>query len=160
MNLYIETENGVTKNHPAFENNLKRAFGCVPPHWEPFVRGNPPNVGPYKVIADTPNYVKVNDVWTEVWPVRDMTAEEKAAKQQTVITAFYERPQKENWSTWTFDEVTCEMVPPVPRPEPVEGNTVVWFGAGNMWKEVPRRPTDGKHYIFDFMLCQWIESTQ
>ena len=29
MNLYIETDNGATKNHPALENNLMQANGSV-----------------------------------------------------------------------------------------------------------------------------------
>jgi hypothetical protein len=33
MKLYIETENGWVKNHPAFENNLLEAFGSIPENW-------------------------------------------------------------------------------------------------------------------------------
>ena len=121
MNLYIETENGVTKNHPAFEDNLIQAFGSVPAHWEPFTRVERPAIGVYEVMtADEPTYEKVDGVWTDVWHKRDMTAEEKTAKQQQVITAFNSREQAENWSAWTLDEATNTMVPPIPRPEPDE----------------------------------------
>lgn len=156
MNLYIETENGVTKNHPAFEDNLLQAFGSIPEHWEPFTRVERPVLGVYEVMAaEEPTYEKVDGVWTDVWHKRDMTAEEKAAKQQAVITAFNSREQAENWSAWTFDEATCSMVPPIPRPDPVEGVTVFWCGAENNWKEAPAYPSDGKLYRFDVIAWQW-----
>ena len=158
MNLYIETENGVTKNHPAFEDNLLQAFGSIPAHWEPFTRVERPALGVYEVMtAEEPTYEKVDGVWTDVWHKRDMTAEEKTAKQQAVITAFNSREQAENWSAWTLDEATCEMVPPIPRPAPVEGVIVMWCGADNNWKEAPAYPVDGNQYKFDFLAWQWVQ---
>lgn len=158
MNLYIETENGVTKNHPAFEDNLVEAFGSIPERWEPFVRVQRPTSDPYIVVeTNIASYEKVNGIWTDVWPVRNMTAEEKTAKQQAVITAFYDRPQPENWSAWTLDETTCEMVPPVPRPAPTAGVFVLWCGAENNWKQVPARPVDDNYYTFDFLAWQWVQ---
>jgi len=155
MNLYIETENGVTKNHPAFENNLLKAFGSVPAHWEPFTRVERPTLGVYEVLTlEEPTYEKVNGVWTDVWHKRDMTAEEKTAKQQDVVTAFNSRAQAENWSAWTLDEVTCSMQPPIPRPERIEGVFVFWCGADNNWKEAPTRP-EGE-YKFDFFAWNWV----
>jgi hypothetical protein len=156
MNLYIETENGVTKNHPAFEDNLMQAFGSVPAHWEPFTRVERPVPGVYEILeSDTAVYAKVDGVWTDVWSVRDMTAEEKTAKQQAVITAFNSREQAENWSAWTLDEATCAMQPPIPRPEPVEGKIVFWSGADANWKEAPARPEGD--YKFDFLAWQWVQ---
>ena len=158
MNLYIETENGATKNHPAFEDNLIQAFGAVPAHWEPFTRVERPVPTIYQVLeSDTPTYAKVNGVWTDVWSVREMTAEEKTALQQAVRDAFNNRPQAENWSAWTLDETTCTMVPPIPRPEPVEGVLVMWCGADNNWKEAPARPVDDNQYKFDFLAWQWVQ---
>ena len=158
MNLYIETENGVTKNHPAFEDNLLQAFGAIPAHWEPFTRVERPVPGVYQVLdSDEAVYAKVDGVWTDVWSVRDMTAEEKTAKQQQVITAFNSREQAENWSAWTLDEATCAMKPPIPRPEQVEGVLVFWCGADNNWKEAPARPVDDNQYKFDFLAWQWVQ---
>ena len=88
MNLYIETENGATKNHPAFEDNLIEAFGSIPDHWEPFIRVDRPLPDLYKVVESDPTYNKVNSVWTDVWAVRDMTAEEKVYWQATVDEIF------------------------------------------------------------------------
>lgn len=158
MKLYIETENGVTKNHPAFEDNLMQAFGSIPAHWEPFTRVERPVPGIYQVLeSQEAVYAKVDGVWTDVWTVRDMTAEEKAAKQQSVRDAFNAREQSENWSAWTLDEATCAMQPPIPRPAPVEGVLVFWCGADNNWKEAPARPVDDNQYKFDFLAWQWVQ---
>jgi len=156
MNLYIETENGQIKNHPAFEDNLLQAFGSIPAHWEPFIRVERPTLGVYQILeSNEPVYTKVNGVWTDVWSLREMTLEEKTARQQAVITAFNEREYASNWSAWTLDEATCTMQPPIPRPEPVEGVLVMWCGADNNWKEAPARP-EGE-YKFDFLAWQWVQ---
>jgi len=163
MNLYIETENGVTKNHPAFESNLIQAFGSVPAHWEPFTRIERPTPGIYQLLeSQEPVYAKVNGVWTDVWTVREMTVEEKTAFQQAVITAFNEREYASNWSAWTLDEATCIMVPPIPRPETDQtkldaGIFTFWCGADNNWKDTPVRP-EGNH-TFDFATWHWVEVT-
>jgi hypothetical protein len=163
MNLYIETENGVAKNHPALEDNLIQAFGTIPQNWEPFVRVERPIHTHYQILeSDDPVYVKVNSAWTDVWQIRDMTAEEKAAKQQQVIDLFNTREQASNWSAWTLDEATCTMVPPIPRPELDQtkidaGIITVWCGADNNWKDTPARPADDKQYTFDFFNWQWVE---
>jgi hypothetical protein len=158
MNLYIEVENGAAKNHPAFEDNLLEAFGFVPVHWEPFTRVERPTLGVYQVLeSQEAVYAKVDGIWTDVWSLRDMTAEEKTAKQQAFITAFNEREYASNWSAWAFDENTCTMKPPIPRPAPVKGVAVFWCGADANWKEAPARP-EGQ-YKFDFFAWQWIEIT-
>ena len=163
MNLYIETENGVTKNHPAFEDNLIQAFGAIPAHWEPFVRVQCPEPTVYQMLDSfEPVYAKVNGVWTDVWPLRNMTDAEKAAKQQSVITAFNSREQAFNWSAWTFDEATCKMVPPIPRPELNQtkldaGISTFWCGADNNWKDTPAYPDPLGEYKFDFFAWQWVQ---
>ena len=163
MNLYIETENGATKNHPALEDNIIRAFGSVPTHWEPFVRVERPAPDLYQVIdGQVSTYVKVAGVWTDMWPLRDMTIEEKTAMQQAVIAAFNSREQAENWSAFTLDEATCMMVPPIPFPGVDQakidaGIFTRWCGADGNWKDTPVRP-DGD-YKFDFIAWQWVEET-
>ena len=161
MNLYIETENGITKNHPAFEDNLIQAFGSVPAHWEPFTRVERPTPGIYQILeSKEPVYAKVDGVWTDVWPLREMTVEEKTAKQQAVITEFNTRNQASNWSAWTFDEATCKMVPPISRPAEDEakiaaGIYTYWCGADANWKDTPAKPVDENQYKFDFLAWQW-----
>ena len=157
MNLYIETENGATKNHPAFEDNLIQAFGSIPDQWEAFMRIERPVPSIYQLLeSDEPIYTKVDGIWTDVWSLRDMTAEEKAAKQQSVRDTFNAREQAENWSAWTLDEATCTMQPPTPRLSTVEGKDFRWCGADANWKEVPARPTDGGQYKFDFFAWTWV----
>lgn len=162
MNLYIETENGVAKNHPAFENNLLQAFGSVPTHWEPFTRIERPVPMVYQVLeSDESSYAKVNGVWVDVWATRNMTAEEKAAKQQATRDEFNSRDQAENWAAWILDEATCTMVPPIPRPAPDQtkldaGIFTVWCGADNNWKDTPARPVDNNQYKFDFIAWVWV----
>lgn len=163
MNLYIETENGVTKNHPAFEDNLLEAFGEIPTHWEPFVRVQRPVPSVYQVLdSNEPTYAKVDSVWTDVWALREMTAEEKAALQQSVRDEFTAFRQAENWSAWVLDEATCTMVPPIARPEPDQtkldaGIQTFWCGADNNWKDTPARPVDDNQYKFDFLAWQWVQ---
>jgi hypothetical protein len=163
MNLYIETENGQIKNHPAFEDNLIQAFGSVPAHWEPFTRVERPVPAVYQLLENQEAvYTKVNGTWTDVWSLRDMTAEEKTAKQQAIVTNFNSREYASNWSAWTFDEATCTMVSPIPRPEPdlakIEaGIYTMWCGADNNWKEAPTRPVDNNQYKFDFLAWQWVQ---
>ena len=61
--MYIEIENGVTKNHPAFEDTLIQAFGVIPARWEPFTRVERPVLGVYEVMEpDEPVYTKVDGV--------------------------------------------------------------------------------------------------
>jgi hypothetical protein len=164
MNLYIETKNGQVINHPALESNLLQAFGSIPNNWEPFIRVERPAPGIYELLeSDTPVYAKVDNVWTDIWSVREMTAEEKTAKQQAVITAFNDRSQAENWSAWTLDEATCTMQPPIPRPEPDEAKLeqriyTFWCGADNNWKDTHVLPEG--NYKFDFLAWQWIEITE
>lgn len=159
MNLYIETENGVAKNHPAFEDNLIQVFGTIPEHWEPFIRVERPTPAAYQVLeSDTSTYAKVDGVWTDVWSMRDMTAEEKEVKRNKAINAWAARPQVENWSAWVFNEVTIKYEPPIPRPEVDEtkvasGIMTYWCGADANWKDTPPRPIG--NYAFDFLAWQW-----
>jgi hypothetical protein len=165
MNLYIETENGAAKNHPAYENNLLQAFNSIPSHWESFIRVERPKLTVYQVLDNPePVYAKVNDVWTDVWLVREMTAEEKTAKQQAIRNDFNDREQAENWSAWTLDEATCTMQPPIPRPAPDQtkldaGIGTFWCGADSNWKDSPARPVDDNQYKFDFLAWQWVQIT-
>jgi hypothetical protein len=135
MNLYIETENNNPINHPAFEDNLIQAFGKVPDHWETFIRVERPIPSVYQVLdSQEPTYQKVNGVWTDVWTVRDMTADEKAAKQQAAKDLWAQRPNLANFSAWTFNEDTCQYEPPIPMP--TDGKPYRWDGATNSWVEI------------------------
>lgn len=131
MNLFIQVENGHTINHPAFEDNLIQAFGHVPGNWEPFVRVQCPPVGIYQILeSEIPLYQKINNVWTDVWALRNMSTEEKTSKQNQV---------KSDWNnvgfhSWTFNEDTCSFTPPIPY------------------------PTDGERYTWNESLLNWVRA--
>jgi hypothetical protein len=158
MNLYIQINDGQPVNHPVLMDNLVSSLGCIPNDWEQFIRIPCPQLGPYQVLeSETPTYQKQFGYWMDVWAIRDMTAEEKTAKQQAVIDAFRSREQAENWAAWNLNETTCMMEPPISRPVVPEGTTVFWCGAENNWKEAPSYPVDGNDYKFDFLAWQWVQ---
>jgi hypothetical protein len=135
MNLYIKIANGQPVDHPAFMDNLIQAFGAVPSNWEKFIRIERPIPTVYQILdSEEPTYEfnEQLDHWTDVWSLRDMTADEKAAKQQAVKDAWAARPNAANFTAWTFDEATCQYVPPIPRPE----GAFKWDGATNSWVEI------------------------
>ena len=157
MNLYIETENGQTKNHPAFEDNLLQAFGAIPSHWEPFNRIARPTPNVYQVVNEESTYEKIDGVWTDGWALRDMTDAEKAEVQQAVKDNWLALPNRDNFIAWTFDEATCAYAPPTPRP--TDGN-YFWQGTTNSWVIRPPYPDDGKQYKLDFPTATWVLVTQ
>jgi hypothetical protein len=141
MNLYIEIKNEQPVNHPAFEQNLIEVFGIIPDNWEPFNRIERPMCDVYQIVSEEPVYEKINEIWTDVWTIRDMTEEEKINKQkeldeaskQAVKDFWSTLPNRENFSSWVFDEEIGQYLPPIPRP--TEGD-FRWDGALNSW--VPR----------------------
>jgi len=150
--LYIQVENDAAVNHPAYKDNLLKAFGAIPANWEPFVRVEKPVPTIYQFLDNQePVYTKVAGLWTDVWPLLDLTGEEKTAKQQVVKDAWAMREQAANFVAWVFDEVTCRVLPPISRP--ATGN-YRWSGADNNWREAPAMPETGGPYKFDF--TQWI----
>ena len=129
MNLYIEIENGQVKNHPAFEDNLIAAFKCVPEHWVPFVRVEPPKLGPYEK-NQTVTYELVNGVYTDVFSCEQITAEEITTKQNEVKTSWEQR----GYPSWVFNETTCQFDPPTPRP--IDDKNYRWDEPTISWVEV------------------------
>jgi hypothetical protein len=157
MSFYIEVKNGYPINNPAVESNLIAAFGLVPDNWELCDVHDRPAPSIYKVISDTPTYEKINITWVMRWPVRDMTAEEKVAAKIAAVNAFNKRnegQQLSNWDAWVFDEETCRMTAPFPRPASLANKVVFWCGADANWKEAPVRPEG--NYKFDFFAWDWV----
>jgi len=135
MELYIETENGLPKNHPALEENLLQAFGAIPDNWVSFERIERPQLGVYDVLEqEYPEYHLIDGVYKDVWMIRPMDDAEKDAKQQAIKNAWVSLPNYENFAAWMFDEVTCSFIPPVPRPD--DDKLYRWDGAVNNWVEV------------------------
>jgi len=168
MELFIRIKDGQPVEHPIFEDNFRQAFPDVdvnnlPPEFARFERVERPTLGVYETfVYKKPTYELVDGVYKDVWHVRDMTAEEKTAKQQGVISDFNAQEQAENWATWTFDATICRMVSPVPPPETDQtkvrsGIFTFWCGADNNWKDTPVCPNNGKPQTFDFLAWQWVE---
>jgi hypothetical protein len=159
MNLFIQVENGVSVNHPAFEQNLLEAFGSIPPNWEPFVRvENPTLVDKTLTLTQAePSYEKIDGIWQHVWHTRQKTEEELAAervvereaKLRLLQESMAKHPYAHNFAAWVLNEETIKYEPPVPRPEP-DGKLYRWHGPSNSWREAESPPEDGKQYRFDF----------
>lgn len=128
MNLYIETENGQPKNHPAFEENLIQAFGVIPSNWVSFNRVEHPVIGVYEVYEGT-TYELINDSYNDVHHVRQMTEEEKTIKQNQIITDWGNR-----FPSWVFNEILCTFESPVPYPQ--DGKQYYWDESTINWKEI------------------------
>lgn len=156
MNLYIQIVDDQPVNHPAFEDNLIQAFGSIPAGWEPFIRvERPQSIEIYKVVDSEPKYQKVDGTWQDVWNVRDMTDEEKAAIQQPVKDAWTKRPYASNFTAWVYDDATNSFKPPFPKPD--DGKEYRWCGPETNWKEIVAKPDDGKQYLWDFDNWCWKE---
>ena len=154
MKLYIQIQNGQPINHPAFEDNLLQAFNPIPENWEPFVRVERPIPTVYQLLeAPEPVYQKVDNVWTDVGALRDMTNTEKTAKQQAAKDAWAALPNRDNFTAWNFDEVTCAYQPPIPHP--TDDKIYFWQGTTSSWVERPAYPTDGKEYTLDHATATW-----
>lgn len=134
MELFIRIQNGQPFEHPIMGDNFREAFPDVdtnnlPAEFARFVRVQAPAVGVYEK-NQTVSYQLVDSVYTDVFTVEQMTAEEITAKQNQV---------KADWATnsgfasWTFNETTCMFEAPTPM------------------------PTDGKRYLWDEPTLSWIE---
>ena len=138
MNLYIQIENGKPINHPALMDNLMAAFnGIVPPNWEKFIRVERPIPTVYQVLVSEESTYEFNEAtgyWMDIWALRDMTVDEKVAKQQQAKNLWAQRPNLVNLSAWIFDEETCQYIPPIPMPN--DNKKYKWDGALNTWLEV------------------------
>jgi hypothetical protein len=128
MNLYIEVENNLPKNHPAFENNLIEAFGNIPDNWVLFNRIDIPLVGVYEIYEGV-TYELINGAYTDVHHVRSMTTKEIEAKKSATVTAWENR-----YPSWVFDESLCLFEPPVAYPQ--DGKIYRWDESVTNWTEV------------------------
>ena len=161
MKLYIKLNNGSPVDHPILEDNLLQTFPGIDlsssEEYKEFVRKPRPTIGVYEVI-DNITYGKENEVYTDVYNIREMTAQEKLEKQNETKQNF----ASTGWVSWTFDENTCSHIPPIAHPEVVPG--IEWFWSENVgnWLEVQPMPPpkDGKYYDLDLDTGYWIEKSK
>jgi hypothetical protein len=155
-NLYIQIANGAPVNHPAFESNLIDALGAVPSDWAPFTRIKSSDSGVTLGIYQTyvRSYVLGSDgvTWQDSFTAGPMDSDAIAQKQTTYQTAWNNQQFVSNFSAWTFDADTCQMVPPTTRPTNApSGQQYRWQGSSNSWQLTPSNPpADGNTYIWDF----------
>lgn len=87
MKLVIQIRDGQPFEHPIMEDNFVQAFphlniDNLPPNFAKFERVEMPRkAGPYQVEYE--QYEWVNGIVKDVWYIREMTLEEKAAAQAT-----------------------------------------------------------------------------
>ena len=136
MHLYIKVEDGNTVGNPVLRDNLMAAFKKIPENYQPFVRIEKPlprSLDVYEtLVSDDPTYEYDAELqaYKDVWATRDMTDAEKIEKQNRVKELWNLRPNRENFSSWTFDTDLCEYVPPVPKPT---DGIYFWDGSSNSW---------------------------
>ena len=169
MNLFIKVdENNVPQDYPAVKENLIQAFpaldfeNSVPSGWLIFEKTDNPPVGIYQKFDENIGgenaekrtgavgleYKYIDGKIKEVWHILDLTDEEKTAKQNKVKDDWSKDP---NWSSWVFNEQTCEYDPPVERPN---DKYTRWSEIKTAWIEYP---DDGKNYEWDKSNESWKE---
>ena len=136
MELYIRIKDGQPFEHPILGDNFRQAFPDIdtdnlPANFARFTRVPEPDLGVYEVCEGC-TYERDGDIVTDVHHVRNMTAEEKTAMRDATKANW----AKNGFSSWLFNEDTCNFEPPTPR------------------------PTDGKPYDWDEETLAWIEVTE
>ena len=134
MELYIRIADGQPVDHPILGENFRQVFPQVdvnnlPADFAKFTRVPRPTRGPYQVlVSDQPTYQWVGGEVQDVWELRDMTAEEKAALIAQVM-------ERKPFPSWTFDEPTCIFNPPVAYPAE-DGKIYQWNEETLNWVEI------------------------
>jgi len=134
MDLYIRIIDGKPFEHPILGDNFRQAFPDIdtdnlPANFARFTRVPEPDLGVYEVCEGC-TYEWDGDTVTDVHHVRNMTAEEKTAKQDTAKANWLEH----GYASWSFNEDTCRFDPPTPYP--TDGNPYRWDEETTAWVEV------------------------
>lgn len=117
MKLYIKVQDGKPVGNPATEENLLQAFPGIDLNdpecgFVEFHRVPPPPLSVYHV-QEGMIYMKSGDVFTDIYPIRNMTPAERIARQEHTKQQW----EKEGFApSWVFDEELCAFVAPVPMP--------------------------------------------
>jgi len=93
MELYIQIKDGQPVDHPIFGENFRQAFPDIdvenlPPTFAKFERIAEPAGGVFEVV-EGPSYEWVDGVVTDIWNIRQMTAEEELQKRQDLADNIY-----------------------------------------------------------------------
>lgn len=113
MELYIQIRDGQPYEHPILGNNFREAFPHIdvnnlPPEFARFVRIEPPrNASEFEV--DVVHYGWVNGVVQDIWTVRPMTEDERAAKMEQIKNEVLARADLyKRMATTMLEEVTAK----------------------------------------------------
>ena len=135
MELYIQVRNGQPFEHPIFGDNFRHAFPGIdvdnlPPEFAVFQRV-PQNVTPGPFEVAEVSYQWFDTIVKDVWSVRPMTDQEKAAK-------IAEYQSNKPFQSWTLNEETLTYSPPTPRPQ--DGKLYRWDEPTLSWIEITPPP--------------------
>ena len=135
MELYIRIKDGQPFEHPILGDNFREAFPDVdtnnlPPEFASFTRIETPLAGAYEVYEGVEYQLQEDGSYKDVHIIRDMTAEEKTAKQDAVKADW----EANGFASWTFNEGTCSFDPPAPYPD--DGKAYIWNEDITSWEEV------------------------
>jgi hypothetical protein len=135
MELYIQIKDGQPFEHPILGDNFREAFPNVdtnnlPSEFASFTRIETPLAGAYEVYEGVEYQLQEDGSYKDVHIIRDMTAEEKTAKQDAVKADW----EANGFASWTFNEGTCSFDPPAPYPD--DGKAYIWNEDITSWEEV------------------------
>lgn len=115
MDLFIQIRDGQPFAHPIFGDNFREAFPHIdvnnlPPEYARFERvACPHNATLFEV--DVVSYQWVNGIVKDVWSVRDMTEEERAAKTEQVREEVLKKwDTYKRVSQWEIDNAATEQI--------------------------------------------------
>jgi hypothetical protein len=132
MDLVIQIKNGEPFEHPILLENLQQVYSGItlqslPNDYAELRRTQKPVLSAYQVYLGH-SYVWQNGYVTEQHNVRNMTAEEILAKQNSVKQLWADS----GYASWSFDQTTCEFIPPVAYP--TDGNDYLWDETLQSWQ--------------------------
>tara|TARA_B100001059_G_scaffold7187_1_gene5984 strand:+ start:1872 stop:2363 length:492 start_codon:yes stop_codon:yes gene_type:complete len=149
--IYLD-QNGNPINLPLLKENLSQVlpnldFNNLPSNLVPFEQLLLEPIGVYQVLVNPDEFfVKESDgVVRNRRNIRDMTAEEKAAKIAEAKAAKIEGTP----DSWTFNETLCAFYPPVSYPEDLDTGKWWWNEDTTAWEESSKITDDSGNEIYD-----------
>ena len=173
--LFIKVDSNNTPiNHPIWESNLRALLPefnfdspFIPNGYKLFERVLAPPIGIYEkfkeeigediAIAFPHNgleykYFPDEDKVKDVWHVRDLTDDEKKAKQDIVKDLW----EVEGYPSWIWNEAKCQYEPP--KDHPSNGKLYEWKESTQEWIEYPREYDNA--YAWDRSKEEWVIYTE
>ena len=140
MNLYIQLIDNQPANHPILKENLLQIFPDIDlennTDYAKFERVQKPLQGPY-TKSITGHYEFVGSVVKDIWVEEVMSAAEQLEKQNSVKAEW----QQVGFTSWIFNEETCDFDPPVPYPDDT-ANVYIWNESIGNWEVITVADTE------------------